>query len=562
MEAAAARRRQAREAARYYSSQDVPRRLEETLNALFPLRPADLYGELANSFSKFSKAPVICQLVGRKVLDGVGRPTLEVEIYCIIKNYEKRVCSTVISSHSQVLENALSEATEADEKERNDSVNTAVEWVNESLNTLLRDLKPTEQCEADKILGEYFTKKVEEEREIQKEREEEEEAAPPLPACVPSTTALLGGKKVSGAERTIPPAEPAESVLRGSSAIGATSLAVAKAGAAVSHMPLYSYIALLKHDQDSPKELTVPLPMVSLLNCGKFSPGKLRLMKEIMLIPPVQLPLKESIERVLDIQREVVKLLEAACKGPSPQLADKKKSGAHGTGKKVLSPAIKRISHLGCLVTGFDNLEQPVLLIQAACSNIGLELGTDMYLAINCAAHELMDYNKGKYEVITGTFKSPDEMVDMYVELITNFPSIIALVDPLRKEDRQQWDNVCDALGSQCHLLAEDAATGISRPVTDQEMNLPKCSGAVLKYLNQTKVSDLLELTGLLHGQRHITTLGSPDGESSDDSLVDLAVGLGAKFIKLGGLCRGERVTKYNRLLAIEEELARNSMLR
>ncbi|NXA49502.1 ENO4 Enolase, partial [Nothocercus julius] len=571
MEAEVARRRRAREAAEYYSSQDVPRRLEEALNALFRLRPADLYGDLANCFSKFSKAPVICKLVGRKVLDGVGRPTLEVEIYCIIKNYEKRVCSTVISSDSQILENALSEATEADEKERNDSVNTAVAWVNESLNTLLRDLKPTEQCEVDKILGEYFTKKVEEEKEIQKEKEEEEDAPPP-PSCVPPTTALSGGKKasalhlagkmVSGAERMISPAESMESVLRGSSAIGATSLAAAKAGATISCIPLYLYIALLKHDQDLPKELTVPLPMVSLLNCGKFSPGKLKLMKEIMLIPPVHLSLKESIERILDIQKEVVKLLEAAGKGPSPQLADKKKSGTHGTGKKVLPSAIKRISHLGCLIMGFDNLEQPLLLMQAACSNIGLELGADMYLAINCAAHELIDYHKGKYEVTTGTFKSPDEMVDMYVELIDNFPSIIALVDPLRKEDRQQWDNICYALGSQCYLLAEDAATRISRLATDRDMNLPKCSGAVLKYLNQTKVSDLLELTGLLHGQRHITILGSPDGESSDDSLVDLAVGLGAKFIKLGGLCRGERVTKYNRLLAIEEELAKNSTLR
>ncbi|NWY02867.1 ENO4 Enolase, partial [Nothoprocta ornata] len=574
MEAEVARRRRAREAAEYYGSEDVPRRLEEALNALFPLRPADLYGGLANYFSKFSKAPVICKLVGRKVLDGVGRSVLEVEIYCIIKNDEKRVCSTVISSHSQILENALSEATEADEKERNDSVNAAVEWVNESLNTLLRDLKPTEQCEVDKILGEYFTKKVEEEKEIQKEKEEEEEeSTSPLPSSVPPAAALSGGKKasalclagktVSGAERPIPPAAPAEPVLRGSAAIAATSLAVAKAGATISHVPLYLYIALLKHDQDSPKELTMPLPMVSLLNCGKFSPGKLKLMKEIMLIPPVQLPLKKSIERILDIQREVVKLLEAACKGqPSPQLADKKKSGAHGAGKKVLPPAMKRISHLGCLVTGFDNLEQPLLLIQAACNNIGLELGTDMYLAINCAAHELMDYNKGKYEVITGTFKSPYEMVDLYVELTDNFPAIIALVDPLRKEDREQWDNVCRALGAQCHLLAEDAATSVPSPSTEPDGNLPKCSGAVLKYLNQTKVSDLLELTGLLHGQRHITTLGSPDGESSDDSLVDLAVGLGAKFLKLGGLSRGERVTKYNRLLAIEEELAKNSRLR
>ncbi|PKU31410.1 hypothetical protein llap_18286 [Limosa lapponica baueri] len=312
---------------------------------------------------------------------------------------------------------------------------------------------------------------------------------------------LLGikvvGKKVSVAERTIPPAEPIESVLCGSLAIGGTSLAVAKAGATISRIPLYLHIALLKHDQQS-----------------------------------------------------------------SPQLADSKKGKAQNAGKKAPPRALKRISHLGCLITGYDSLEQPLLLMQTACSNLGLELGTDMYLGINCAAHELMDYGKGKYEILTGTFKSPDEMVDMYVELISKFPFIIALIDPLRKEDRQQWNNICCALGSKCYLIAEDAATYISKLKTDQNINTPRCSGVVLKYINQTKVSDLIELTGLLDGQRHITILGSPDGESSDDSLVDLAVGLGARFIKLGGLSRGERVTKYNRLLAIEEELAKNGTLR
>ncbi|KAM9188449.1 enolase 4 [Mergus octosetaceus] len=554
-----------REAAEYYRGQRVPQRLEEALNVLFPLCPADLYGALANYLSTFSKAPVICKLAGRKVLDGVGKPTLEVEIYCTVKNYEKRICSAIMSSHSHVPENASPEITEGDEKERNDTVTTAVEWVNESLNTMLRDLKPTDQCEVDKMLGEYLRKKVEEKKEIQKE--EEEEAAPL--SSVPSAVAPPGkkkaakpGKKTSSTERTLPPAEPIEPVLCGSLAIGGTSLAVAKAGATINHIPLYLYIALLKYNQDSPKEMTLPRPMITLLNCEKFSPAKLKLVKEVMLIPPAQLSLRQGIERVLDIQKEVMRLLEPAGKVPSPQLADSKKGKAHNTGKKALPPALKRVSHLGCLITGWDNLEQPLLLMQTACNNIGLELGTDMYLAINCAAHELMDYVKGKYEILTGTFKSPDEMVDMYVELINKFPSIIALVDPLRKEDRQQWNNICCALGSKCYLIAEDAATNISKIKIDQNMNVPMCSGVVLKYINQTKVSDLIEFTGLLDGQKHITILGSPDGESSDDSLVDLAVGLGARLIKLGGLSRGERVTKYNRLLAIEEELAKNRTLR
>ncbi|XP_027510977.1 enolase 4 isoform X1 [Corapipo altera] len=568
---AGGRRERRREAAEYYRGQRVPERMEEALNALFPLSPGDLYGELANYLSKYSKAPAICKLVGRKVLDGVGQPTLEVEIYCTVKNYEKRICSTVMSFHSQIPENALPEKIEADEKERNDSVNTAVEWVNESLNTMLRDLEPTDQCQADKMLGEYFTNKVEEKKNIQRQEEEEEEAEATLalPPQIPSPATPPGkkksaktGKKSSVAERPIPPAEPADPVLCGSLAIGGTSLAIAKAGATISHIPLYSHIALLKHDQESPEEMTLPLPMVTLLNCEKMSPSKLKLVKEVMLIPPVQLSLKQGIERVLDIQKEMTRLLESPGKMPGPQPADGKKGRAQNSGKKSLPQFLKRISHLGCLTTGYDDVEQLLLVMQTACSNIGLELGTDVYLAINCAAHELMDYDKGKYEILTGTFKSPDEMVAMYGELIDKFPFIIALIDPLRKEDREQWSNICCALGSKCYLIAEDAATCVSKLKTDQNINTPVCSGVVLKYVNQTKVSDLIELTGILDGQRHITILGSPDGESSDDSLVDLAVGLGARFIKLGGLSRGERVTKYNRLLAIEEELAKNRNLR
>ncbi|NWX40155.1 ENO4 Enolase, partial [Steatornis caripensis] len=571
MEPSGQRQQRRREAAEYYRGQRVPQRLEEALNALFPLRPADLYGELANYFTKFSKAPVICKLFGRKVIDGVGQPTLEVEVYCTVKNCEKRICSTVMSFHSQIPENALPETTEANEKERNDSVNTAVEWVNESLNTMLRDLKPTDQCKVDKMLGEYFTKKVEEKKETQKEEEEEGDATHAITSCPPLETATTPGKKKAAkpgfrkkvAERTIPPAEPAELVLCGSLAIGGASLAIAKAGATISHIPLYLHIALLKYDQDSPKEMTLPLPMVTVLNCEKISPAKLKLVKEIMLIPPVQLSLKQGIERVLHIQKEMMRVLEPPGKAHSPQLADSKKGRAkHNTAKQAPPQALKRISHLGCLITGCSNLEQPLLLMQTACNNIGLELGTDMYLAINCAAHEFMDYDKGKYEILTGTFKSPDEMVDIYVELINKFPFIIALIDPLRKEDRQQWNNICCALGSKCYLIAEDAATYISKLKTDQNINIPTCSGVVLKYINQTKVSDLIEVTGLVDGQSRITILGSPDGESSEDSLVDLAVGLGARFIKLGGLSRGERVTKYNRLLAIEEELAKNGTLR
>lgn len=67
--------------------------------------------------------------------------------------FSQRICSSVMATHSQLPENAVPETIEADERERNDSVYTAVEWVSESLNTMLRDLDPTDQCQADKMLG-------------------------------------------------------------------------------------------------------------------------------------------------------------------------------------------------------------------------------------------------------------------------------------------------------------------------------------------------------------------------------------------------------------------------
>uniref|UniRef100_A0A670Y0J7 Enolase 4 n=1 Tax=Pseudonaja textilis TaxID=8673 RepID=A0A670Y0J7_PSETE len=532
------------QAAEYYRSNEVPQRLEEVLNTMFYQRPGDLYGYLVNFFSELSKPPVICKLDAKSVLDGTGRPTLEVKVFCRVRNCDKIICSSMISCYAEILESASAEAIDADEKERSESLNKAIEWINESLNEMLRGLQPSDQQNIDELLGDYFTRKseqYEEKREPVKEKESQEVMAPASPlATVPPGKKKPNktGKKLSVVEKPIVPAEPPEPVLMGSLAIGCTSLAIAKSAATVRGIPLYSYIALLKHDQKMPKELVMPLPMITVLNCGKTSPGKLNLIKELMLIPPTWLTVKQV--RCMDIQKQMLKLIEKMNKD---------------------LPVPKRVSHLGCLVMGYDSLEQPLTLIQSTCTHLSLELGTDIYLGINCAAHELMDYNKGKYEVITGTSKSPDEMVDMYLDLVKKFPSILTLIDPLRKEDSQQWIQLCNVLGSKCYLIAEDSCRNLTKLLGSKKSNLPKCSGLVLKHINEAKILDLIQMTLRLDGWRHLSILGSPDGESSDDSLADLAVGLGTKFIKLGGLSRGERIVKYNRLLAIEEELNKNGRL-
>nr|KAF6455869.1 enolase 4 [Rousettus aegyptiacus] len=202
---------------------------------------------------------------------------------------------------------------------------------------------------------------------------------------------------------------------------------------------------------------------------------------------------------------------------PPPPKAEPKKG--HNGAKRGQPVITGKMTHLGCLTITYDTIEQPLLLIQGICANLGLELGTNLHLAINCAAHELMDY------------------------------------------DSEQWDSIYNALGSRCYIIAGSASKSISKLIEDGKIGSPKSSGLIIKHTNQTMMSDLVEVTKLIDSKKRVAIFGSTEGESSDDSLVDLAVGLGVRFLKLGGLSRGERVTKYNRLLTIEEELVQKGTL-
>ncbi|XP_056385976.1 enolase 4 [Hyla sarda] len=531
-------------AADYYLSRRVPERLEEALNRIYHRGPEDVYGHLSNYFAEFSDPPVVSDVRGRKVLDGAGKATVEAEVVCRVRTVHKRMCGAVASVDSDHAAPLTSEEDEDAERRRRESVQTAIGWIQDSIGPSLRGMEPTEQSAIDRLLSDYFRAKKQEDKEC---REAESEKAPSPTVSVPSPApsppaskkkTSAKGKKVAVSEKPIPPAEPPDPAIRGALALSAVSLAVAKSSAALRDIPLHSHIAALQQQQPPP-ELAIPTPLISLLSCGKSSPGKLNLMKEIMVIPKPGTATAQSLDLISSLQTLILKQMEAQSKG----------------GQSVM----KSVSPLGCLVLACERLDQPLELIRDACEQLGLELGTDVYLAINCAAHELMDYNKGRYEVTSGTWKSPDEMVELYVDLIKRHAAIVALLDPFRKEDKQQWEALGKAVGSRCYLMADVASGSVVGLL--QGSNAPVCSGPILKLTNETTVSDLLAAVRLIEGEKRLTVLGGTSEESAEDGIVDLAVGLGVKFIKLGGLLRGERTAKYNRLLAIEEDLIRSGTL-
>ncbi|XP_075933184.1 enolase 4 [Anarhichas minor] len=522
-------------AAEFYRVNGVPQLIERALNELFSHQPEDLHGYLANYFTNLCAPPRISRLKGREVYDARGQLSIEAEVFCIVCNKEKSMSSAAVSSHFGPNETSL--VWKAKSQERVDHVMTAAQWINGPLNNMLKGQNPRDQSDVDHILSNFFMARFLEEKDIQKEEEESRSPSEaelvltcPRSAQTKKKKSVDKGKKSITVEKPFPPAEPPEPVLPGSSAIGSVSLAVAKTAAKIQGIPLYKYIAALKNGK-APAQFHIPVPLVTLLSCGKTSPGKLILLKEVILIPKAGQRVKQIITMTLELQKEMMRIVNTSTKAGATQAM---------------------LCDSGALAVAYERPEQPLDLITEACTNSGLALGTEIHLALNCAAPELVDCSKGKYEVATAVLKSPDELVDMYQSLISKYPAVVALIDPFRREDIDQWEKLSDMIGDSCSLLSDITFKSKAPP-------LPGVRGHILKHIHETTVSDLICIISEHQGS---VLMGTACSEPcSDDSLSDIAVGLGLDYVKLGGLSGAERMTKYNRLIYIEEELAQQGIL-
>ncbi|XP_026164948.1 enolase 4 isoform X2 [Mastacembelus armatus] len=517
-------------AADFYRANGIPEAIERALNELFFHKPTDVYGYLANYFTNLSAPPSISRLNGREIYDTRGQLSIEVEVFCIVCNKEKRMCSAAVSSHFGPKESLLD--WKAKSQERVDHVMTALQWISGPLSNMLKCQNPCTQSEVDHLLSNFYL----EERNICNRVEEsspsesERVLTSPLPVQTKDKKSIDQGKKNNTAEKPFPPAAPPEPVLPGSLAIGSVSLAVAKTAAQLKGIPLYKYIAALK-SQETTSQFHIPVSLVTLLSCGKTCPGKLSLLEEVILIPKAGQRVKQIITMTLEIQKEMMRIMNTSTKAGATQVI---------------------LCDSGALTANYERPEQPLDLITEACTNLGLALGTEIYLAINCAAQELMDYSKGKYEVATGILKSPDELVDMYQTLISKYPAVVAIISPFRSEDKDQWEKLSNAIGDSCSLLFDSTYKSKTPP-------LPGVTGHILKYIHETTVSDLVCITSEHQGSLLMGTTGNEP--CIEDSLADIAVGLGLDYVKLGGLSGAERMIKYNRLISIEEELVQQGIL-
>jgi enolase len=305
----------------------------------------------------------------------------------------------------------------------------------------------------------------------------------------------------------------------GANAILGTSLAVAKAGASFQGVTLYRYLGGARAKQ-------LPVPMLNILNGGKHASGSVDF-QEFMIVPVGAANFHKAMQISSEVYHSLRKVLEA--KRLSTNVGDE-------GGFAPRLPANK------------DALE----LILAAIDMAGYKAGQDLFIALDPAASTL--YHDGKYVLSReGVTLSSEEMIGYYVKLVSDYP-VISIEDGLAEDDWVSWSSLTARLGKQIQFVGDDLyATNMERL---EKGIAQKASNSILIKPNQIgTLSETLAVIKRAQQAGWTTIVSHRSGETEDTTIADLAVASNSQFIKSGAPCRSERLTKYNRLLRIEEEL-------
>ena len=311
----------------------------------------------------------------------------------------------------------------------------------------------------------------------------------------------------------------------GANAILGVSIAVARAAANSLGMSLYNYIGGI-----NAKEL--PIPMMNIVNGGKHADSNLNI-QEFMIMPVGARNFKEGLRMGVEVYHNLKKVLKA--NGLSTAVGDE-----GGFAPKV------------------ENEEEAIDIILEAIERAGYIAGKDVCLAIDVAATEMYEEaqkieKEGYYFWKTNEFKTREEMVEYIVDLTEKYP-IISVEDGLAEEDWEGWKMLTNRIGENIQLVGDDLFVTNTRRLQKGIDN--KIANSILIKLNQIgTVTETLETIKLARENNYKTIISHRSGETEDNYISDFAVGLNLGQIKTGSMSRGERLSKYNRLLRIEEQI-------
>ena len=305
----------------------------------------------------------------------------------------------------------------------------------------------------------------------------------------------------------------------GANAILAVSMAVAKAAAEESGLPLYRYFG-------GSGPMQMPVPMMNIINGGEHANNSLDI-QEFMVMPVGAKTFREAMRCGAEIFHALKKLLDK--KGHSTAVGDE-----------------------GGFAPNLGSHAEALQVIMQAIENAGYVAGQDVLLALDCAASEF--YKDGKYKLSGENLElTSAQFVDYLANLADQFP-IVSIEDGMSEADWDGWKLLTDRLGDKVQIVGDDVF--VTNTKIFREGIRKGIGNSILIKINQIgTLSETFAAVEMAKRAGYSAVISHRSGETEDSTIADIAVGLNAGQIKTGSLSRSDRIAKYNQLIRIEEDL-------
>ena len=306
----------------------------------------------------------------------------------------------------------------------------------------------------------------------------------------------------------------------GANAIIGVSMGCCRAGAAAKNLSLYQYIAQLAENISF---LNLPIPSFNIINGGVHAGNELDI-QEFMIVPQAK-SFKKSLQIASEVYHQLKKII-----------------------KKRYTDLGANVGDEGGFAPPVQVPEQAIDLILGAVKSLGYQ--KKIKIILDCAASQF--FTAQKYRMKIGVF-TKEGLLRYYLRLIEKYP-ILGVEDPFAQDDWRGFQEITKKFKKKIVIIGDDLLVTNSQRIKEAYQK-KACNGLLLKLNQIGTATEAIEAAKLAKSYGWKIMVSHRSGETDDDFISDLAVGIGADYIKAGAPARGERVAKYNRLLRIEEEL-------
>ena len=312
----------------------------------------------------------------------------------------------------------------------------------------------------------------------------------------------------------------------GANAVLAVSLAICRVAAKEVDKSLHSYFGYIYTDiTGNILSPNLPMPMLNILNGGEHADNNIDI-QEFMIIPKGAKDFKEAIRWSSEIYWNLKAILK----------------------ERNLSTSV---GDEGGFAPDLESNEEAIQLILESIQKSNLTAGEDITLALDCAASEF--YKDCNYHLSgEGRSLNSGEFADYLEDLVENYP-ISSIEDGMDENDYSGWKILTEKIGSKCQLVGDDLFV-TNKKIFKEGIEKGLGNAILIKFNQIGTITETIETINLANSNNYKSIISHRSGETEDTTISDLSVGLGAGQIKTGAPCRSDRVSKYNRLLWIEEE--------